>query len=63
MLGSDLHGSWEISAAPEKLSGGAGKVNDRNPAINAAEKSDALIVPKKQGNACGAKEPCLLYAD
>lgn len=50
MLGSDLHGSWEISAAPEKLSGGAGKVKGRNPAINAVEKSDAPIVPKKPPN-------------
>ena len=51
MLGSNLHGSWEISTAPGAIRpGGAGKVNDRNPAIHAVEKSDMPIVPKKPSN-------------
>ena len=35
---------------PESVSGGAEKVNDRNAAVNANEKSDACVVPKKQAN-------------
>ncbi len=51
MSGSDLHGSWEVLAVPGAIRpGGAGKVNNRNPAINAAEKSDTPIVPKKPPN-------------
>jgi hypothetical protein len=50
MSGSDLHGSWEISAAPAKLAGGTGKVEDRNPVIDAVEKSDTPIVPGKPPN-------------
>ena len=51
MSGSRSHGSSEISS----VSGGsgpdgAGKVNDRNPAVNAGEKSDTPIVPKKPSN-------------
>lgn len=50
MPGSYLHRNWEISPAPdERLSGGAGKGN-RNPAIDAGEKSDAPVVPKKRPN-------------
>ena len=50
MPGSYLHRNWEISSAPDGvMSGGAGKGN-RNPAIYAAEKSDALVVPKKPSN-------------
>ena len=49
MSGSNLHRSWEVSAVPVKLTGGAGKGN-RNPAINAAEKSDTPIVPEKPPN-------------
>lgn len=42
--------SWEISTVPDgEVSGGAGKGN-RNPAIHAAEKSDAPVVPKKPPN-------------
>ena len=42
-----LHRIWEVSSVPEGTnSGGAGKGN-RNPAINAGEKSDVPIVPKK----------------
>ena len=51
MLGSDLHRSWEVSAAPGAVGpGGAGKVKYRNPAIHAVEKSDTPIVPKKPPN-------------
>ena len=50
MSGSDLHGSWEISAAPALLAGGTGKVEDRNPVIHVVEKSDTPIVPRKPSN-------------
>jgi RNA-directed DNA polymerase len=52
MSGSDLHGSWEISSAPEaKLgTGGAGKAKSRNPAVHAGEKSDTSVVPRKPPN-------------
>src|SRR5487761_2511900 len=51
MLGSDLHRSWEISAVPGAVgTGGTGKVNDRNPVIDAVEKSDTPIRPKKPPN-------------
>lgn len=51
MSGSLSHGSSEISSAsgatwPDR----AGKVNDRNPAVYADEKSDTPIVPKKPAN-------------
>lgn len=50
MPGSYLHRSWEISSVPDgALSGGAGKGN-HNPAIDAGEKSDAPVVPKKPPN-------------
>jgi len=49
--GSFLHGSWEISSAPAAVgAGGAGKVNNRNPAIHADEKSDTPIVLTKSPN-------------
>ena len=48
MPGSYLRRSWEISAVPVKLAGGAGKVNDRNPAINAVEKSDTPVMCAEQ---------------
>ena len=51
MSGSNLHRSWEVSAVPGETSpGGAGKVQNRNPDVNAAEKSDTPIVPKKPPN-------------
>lgn len=51
MPGSFLHRNWEISSVSEAHgSDGAGKVRDRNPAIDAAEKSDTSIVPKKPPN-------------
>jgi RNA-directed DNA polymerase len=51
MLGSLLHGSSEIlSVSDASWPDGAGKVNDRNPAIYADEKSDTPIVPKKSPN-------------
>ena len=50
MSGSDLYGSWEVSAVPVLLAGGTGKVKDRKPVINAVEKSDMPIVPGKLPN-------------
>jgi RNA-directed DNA polymerase len=51
MSGSLLHRSWEVSSAPNPTGeGGAGKVNSRNPAINADEKSDTPILPGKPPN-------------
>ena len=51
MSGSNLHRSWDVSMMPGEVPpGGAGKVNDRNPAINVIEKSDTPIVPKKPPN-------------
>ena len=37
-------------------SGETGKANDRHPVVNAVEKSDALVVPKKLRNKAGAAE-------
>ena len=49
MSGSDLYGSWEVSTVlGATRPGGAGKVNNRNPAINAVEKSDTPIVCAEQ---------------
>lgn len=49
MLGSDLHRNWEVSAVPGGTRpGGAGKVKDRNPVIDAVEKSDTPIVCAEQ---------------
>jgi len=49
--GSFLHGSWEVSSVPVPYeAGGAGKVKYHNPAIDADEKSDTPIVPKKPPN-------------
>jgi RNA-directed DNA polymerase len=51
MSGSLLHGSSEISSVSDAgWSDGVGKVNDRNPAVYADEKSDTPIVPKKPLN-------------
>jgi len=51
MLGSLSHGSSEISSVSgASWPDGVGKVNDRNPTINADEKSDTPIVPKKLPN-------------
>jgi len=50
MPGSDLHRSWEVWEVPVKYAGGAGKVSNRNPAINATQKSDTPIVPGKPPN-------------
>lgn len=50
MPGSYLHRSWEVSTVPDgRKSGGAGKGN-RTPVIDAVEKSDAPVVPKKRPN-------------
>ncbi len=51
MLGSDLHGSWEISPVPEAPeSGGTGKAQSHNPVAHAGEKSDTSVVPEKPSN-------------
>jgi group II intron reverse transcriptase/maturase len=51
MLGSDLHGSWEISSVPEpRGAGGTGKAQSHNPVAYADEKSDAFVVPEKPSN-------------
>jgi len=52
MSGSDLHRSWEVSAMSGAATppDGAGKVEDRNPVIHIAEKSDTSIIPKKPPN-------------
>ena len=51
MSGSLLHGSSEVSSVSDAgRSDRAGKVNDRNPAIYADEKSDTSILPKKSSN-------------
>ncbi len=51
MPGSLLRRSWEISSVSgEVCPDGTGKVNDRNPVIDAGEKSDTSIVPKKLPN-------------
>ena len=51
MSGSLSHGSSEISSVPGgSWPGGTGKVNDRNPVIDANEKSDTPVVPKKLPN-------------
>ena len=50
MPGSDLFGSWEIWEVPAKYAGGADKVNSRNPAINAPQKSDTPMLPGKPSN-------------
>jgi len=51
MSGSDLRRSWEISAVPGVVwLGGTEKVIDRKSVIDAAEKSDTPVVPKKPPN-------------
>ena len=51
MSGSLSHGSSEIlSVSGASWPDGVGKVNDRNPAIDADKKSDTPIVPKKLSN-------------
>ena len=51
MLGSDLHGSWEISSVPEaQASGGTGKAQSHNPVAHGGEKSDTFVVPEKPSN-------------
>jgi len=56
MSGSNLHRSWEVSTAPEQLIGRGGKGASHNAAINAVEKSDTPIVPKKPPNKGQAAE-------
>jgi RNA-directed DNA polymerase len=49
MSGSLLHRTWEVSSAPASERVGRGR-QSRNPAIDADEKSDTLVVPKKLPN-------------
>jgi hypothetical protein len=49
MSGSLLHRTWEVSSAPATERVGRGR-QSRNPAIDADEKSDTLVVPKKLPN-------------
>ena len=48
MPGSLLHRTWEVSSAPATERVGGRQC--RNPAIDADEKSDTLVVPKKLPN-------------
>jgi RNA-directed DNA polymerase len=51
MPGSLSYGSSEISSVPGASEpDGTGKVNDRKPVINAGEKSDTPILPRKLPN-------------
>lgn len=51
MSGSLSRRSWEISIAPEaNAPGSTGKAHSHKPVIQAVEKSDSLIVPKKPSN-------------
>ena len=57
--GSFLHGSWEISPAPDAhVSGGTGKAKSRNPVVHAGEKSDAPVVPGKPPNKGDDPDAC-----
>ena len=49
MPGSLLHRTWEVSTAPGADRVGRGR-QSRHPAIDADEKSDTLVVPKKLPN-------------
>jgi hypothetical protein len=52
--GSRLHGSWEVSSAPDvQASGGTGKSKCHNPVVHADEKSDTPVVPRKPSNKGG----------
>ena len=53
MLGSNLHGSWEISTVPTEDSGRGREGASRNAAIDTVEKSDTPVVPAKQPNKGG----------
>ena len=45
MLGSDLHGSWEISSVPEpRGAGGTVKAQSHNPVTHTDEKSELIGV-------------------
>ena len=49
MSGSLLHGTWEVSSVPGGDRVGWGRPS-RNPTIDADEKSDTPIVPRKRPN-------------
>ena len=49
MPGSLLHRTWEVSSVPGADRVGRGR-QSRHPAIDADEKSDTSVVPKKQPN-------------
>ncbi len=51
MPGSLLHRSWEVSSPPDGISSGAArKARSQNLAIDADEKSDTFVVPRKSSN-------------
>jgi RNA-directed DNA polymerase len=50
MLGSNLHGSWEISTVSTEHSGRGREGASRTAAIDAVEKSDTPVVPEKLPN-------------
>lgn len=51
MLGSQLHGSWEISfVSGRDKPDGAGKATRQKSAVHADEKSDSSVVPEKLPN-------------
>ncbi|WP_449122286.1 reverse transcriptase domain-containing protein, partial [Pseudomonas viridiflava] len=51
MLGSQLHGSWEISLVSGRdMPDGAGKATSQKPATYVSEKSDNSVVPEKLPN-------------
>lgn len=50
MPGSHLHRSWEISTVPDGSESGGAEKGSRNSVIDAIEKSDAPVVPKKRPN-------------
>jgi hypothetical protein len=54
-LGNFLNGNREISAVSEGTDR-SGNGNAGNPDVNAAEKSDRLVVPEKAANEAKAKE-------
>lgn len=50
MSGSNLHRSWEISTVPAECRGLGGEGASHHAVIDAVEKSDMPILPKKQSN-------------
>lgn len=53
MSGSDLHRSWEFSTVPAEYCGLGGEGASCKAAVDAVEKSDTPVVPKKLPNKGG----------